>query len=697
MELLAPAGNFECLTAAVQNGADAVYFAGQAFGARSYADNFDRAELERAVDYCHLRGCKTYITVNTLVLDKEFHDLSEYILFLNNVGADAVIVQDLGVVSLIEELCPELPVHASTQMSVHNAAGAKKLESIGAKRVVLARELSKNDIIEIADTTNIELEVFVHGAMCMSYSGQCLLSSMLGGRSGNRGKCAQPCRLPYRINSGQKSRFYLSLKDMSLLTRLTELQDIGVTSLKIEGRMKGPAYVAATVQTYRRCLDSGTQPTEEELRRLDSVFFRGGYSEGYFTGQTGRKMFAFDKPDNPYQKESTGIVKELANSFTNTENIHRKLTGVFTASPGDFPKIQWECDGFSVSYAGKERVQAAHQRPLTPEIVRTQIQKTGGTVFKMEALTTNLADGCFLSAKALNELRRESLLALEKQIVSSFKRQQKKNQSIKSGVAVPTRPLGIKPEYRCSVLNMEQFCAVAKFPFSYIGVPLSLAITHTETLKKQRDRIILIPPAILREEEWKRCLEHLQFVWKAGFRILYIHNISMLNMELPFRKYGSFRLNVFNKLAAEFYLRNGCESITLSPELNLSQMRDIAAAFPTESIVYGRLPLMVTENCIIANESACPCSEQSIITDRLGISFPVVKDDNICRSVVLNAKPIYMADKLDELERAHIQVCHLMFTTENMSECASVCSAYFKRCADFSLRDYTRAHFYKGV
>lgn len=701
MELLAPAGNFECLTAAVQNGANAVYFSGKAFGARSYADNFDYAELEHAVDYCHLRNCKAYITVNTLILDKEFKELEDYLRFLSKVGVDAVIVQDLGAVSLIREVYPELPVHASTQMSVHNAAGVKELEKIGVKRVVLARELSKDNITEIVNTTAIEIEVFVHGAMCMSYSGQCLMSSLLGGRSGNRGKCAQPCRLPYRINNEQDAKFNLSLKDMSLLNHLAELQNIGVTSLKLEGRMKGAAYVAAVVQTYRRCLDSGTSPTEEELRILRSVFFRGGYSNGYFTGQTGREMFTFNKPDNPYQKENSETNKELLKSFNNVENIRHKLKGHMIVSPGQCPTIRWDCEGISVVYTGTEKVQMAQQRSLTQEAVLAQMLKTGGTVFEITEFTTDISSNCFLPVRTLNEIRRESLHCLEEKMISSYKREvTRTNNNIQRIFSRDSYVLSTEKrekEYRCSVLSIEQFRTAQEFPFNYIGVPLSMAIKYHTELLQQKERIILIPPAILREDEWKKCCNDLQMMWQAGFRALYIHNISMVNIEIPFRKYGSFRLNIFNQRSAEFFLENGCESITLSPELNLSQIRDIAGKFHCECIVYGHLPLMITENCIIRNQKTCLCEGENYITDRLGISFPVVKDDDICRSVILNAKPIYMADKYEDLRRSHIRCRHLMFTTENKLECAAVCSDYFSECGNALTEQFTRAHFYKGV
>ena len=283
LELLAPAGNFDCLIAAVQSGADAVYLSGKAFGARSFADNFNNEEIEKAIDYCHIRGVKVYVTVNTLVFDSEFEELSAYLGFLNRVGVDGIIVQDMGVFKAAQCIIPNLPIHASTQMTIYNKDGVKFLENSGIKRVVLAREVSLSGIEEISKNTGAELEVFGHGALCMCYSGQCLLSSIIGGRSGNRGKCAQPCRLMYSINSSTKKAFYLSLKDLSSLSHIENLKNAGVSSLKIEGRMKGPAYVAAVVGIYRKYIDNPHPAEEEDLHILDMIFNRGGLTDGYLT------------------------------------------------------------------------------------------------------------------------------------------------------------------------------------------------------------------------------------------------------------------------------------------------------------------------------------------------------------------------------------------------------------------------------
>ena len=344
MELLAPAGNMECLKMAVKSGADAVYFAGKLFGARSFADNFSDEEIYEAAEYCRLRGVKTYITVNTMMVDREFSDIDRFVEVLANAGVDGVIVQDLGVVERIHNICPDMPVHASTQMTVHNLAGVKRLEEMGISRVVLSRELSFEDISYIAQNCNAELEVFVHGAMCMSYSGQCLMSSMLGGRSGNRGKCAQPCRLSYHSGDG-KDKFYLSLKDMSLAGHLEKLQSIGVASLKIEGRMKGEEYISSVVGTYRKCIDEHRMPTVEENNRMNRVFFRGGLTDGYFAEKIGPDMFAFDKPDNPYEKQGG------EDKFIPDERI-TKVKCIAKFSEGETPEITLSAMGIEVTVHG---------------------------------------------------------------------------------------------------------------------------------------------------------------------------------------------------------------------------------------------------------------------------------------------------------------------------------------------------------
>ena len=338
-ELLSPAGSFESLAAAVNMGADAVYLSGKNFGARSYADNFDNGQLENAVRYAHLRGVKVHITVNTLIGDKEFAELEEYLKFLNSLHVDALIIQDLGVLSLAKNLGLCMQFHASTQLTVHNLSGALAAKELGFDRVVLSRELSFKEIKYISENCGIETEMFIHGAMCMSYSGQCLMSSALGGRSGNRGRCAQPCRQLYKSGEN-KEKYFLSLKDMALIERLDDIKESGVTSLKIEGRMKGPSYVGCVTKIYKKCLEEGRQPSKSEINDLNRIFFRGGLSSGYFDNKKGRAMFAFNKPDNPYKKETSSLETKILDEIKDREDkfkIH--LTAKVNIAVGEKIKL----------------------------------------------------------------------------------------------------------------------------------------------------------------------------------------------------------------------------------------------------------------------------------------------------------------------------------------------------------------------
>ncbi|MBQ3573297.1 MAG: U32 family peptidase, partial [Clostridia bacterium] len=393
MELLAPAGTFDCVLTAVDSGADAVYFAGQEFGARSFAGNLTDEEIYRAADYCHLRGVRAYVTVNTLLYDKEYKDLEKFIRTLTLAGVDAVIVQDLGVLRLVRELSPDIELHASTQMTVHSADGVRELERLGVSRVVLSRELSGEEIRKIISSTKAEAEVFVHGAMCMSYSGQCLMSSIIGGRSGNRGRCAQPCRLPY--SDGDKTKYYLSLKDMMLAEHIRSLEDMGVASLKIEGRMKGEAYVASVVSTYRRLIDEKRMPTRGEIDDLNRIFFRGGFTDKYFTGSIGPDMFAFDKPDNPYLKNDGKRAEKPKERRIKTE-LYARLC------EGELPYISMKCQGALAEVTGESAVQTAIGRPLTEESVRERLSKTGGTAFEISDAKIELSGAPFVPASAIN-------------------------------------------------------------------------------------------------------------------------------------------------------------------------------------------------------------------------------------------------------------------------------------------------------
>ena len=683
MELLAPAGNMECLKTAVQSGANAVYLAGKSFGARSFADNFTEEELREAIRYCHLRHVKAYVTVNTMTLDRELGEMDAFIAILADAGADGVIVQDMGVLRRVHEICPDLPIHASTQMTIHNLAGVKALETLGVTRVVLSRELSGKEIETIKKNCHAELEVFVHGAMCMSYSGQCLMSSVLGGRSGNRGKCAQPCRLAYRQKDG-KEQFYLSLKDMSLIRHLEELQKMGVASLKIEGRMKGPDYVAAVVGTYRRCLDERRMPKKEEELRLNQVFYRGGLTDGYYTNQKGTGMFAFDKPDNPYLKGADAM--QATPLPERTEPIFCKVV----LGEGKVPEITLKGMGHEILHCGEFPLQTAQKNPANQESVREQISKTGGTAFRFEPLEIEIIGAPFAPVKELNALRRSAIEKLEHAILSKDKK------------TIRNKPLCLtsaeqKPmQITAGVRTKEQFEAVCDLNLSYIDVPLSVVYEHQEYFVAYKERVVVAPPVIVTDTDYESVCGQIKELNQMGFSLLRAENIYWL-IHKNWNLLGGHRLNVANSLAMQQLGEMGLKTICLSAELNLAQVRDIRKCFDTELLIYGHLPLMITENCVLKNMKACPCDGIGEIVDRKGAVFPVIKDDTICRSVILNSVPLYLADKLDEVQDCGVAYGRMQFTIETPKDCRMIAEQYLKLQPAIPLGAYTRLHFYKGV
>ncbi len=679
MELLAPAGDMECLKTAVNCGADAVYFAGKQFGARSFAGNFDHGEIAEAAEFCALRGVKSYLTVNTMVLDREYEDLHRFICTIADAGVDGVIVQDLGVLQFIRQICPDMPVHASTQMTVHNLAGVRALEKLGVSRVVLSRELSQREIAYIAENAEAELEVFVHGAMCMSYSGQCLMSSVLGGRSGNRGKCAQPCRLGYHKDRNGE-RFYLSLKDMSLIRHLESLKTMGVASLKIEGRMKGPDYVAAVVETYRRCIDENRKPTREEEARMNRVFFRGGLTDGYFTENKGKGMFAFDKPDNPYARQEA---KEAAPpERTTAAACDVKLC------QGKPAECTLSALGLTVTVYTEQPLEEANRNPATAESAKAQLGKTGGTAFVFSPLSVTVEGSPFVPVSMLNQLRRDAIAALTEQVMAKRKKACKmaKNQE-------PT-PVVMPFSLIASVRTKAQFLALCDMPFAYLEVPLAAAAAEPEVYLPYKERVILAPPVI--QKDGACDTEALQRMHRLGFVHLRAETIGVTE-QTEWILHGGHRLNCGSTNALAAYGELGLNSLCFSAEMNLSQIRDCKKGLETELIVYGHLPLMLTENCILKNLDACPCDGVGYLTDRKGTAFPVIKDGDACRSVVLNSVPLYLADKLEDVKGTGVSFGRLLFTIEPPEECRRVAEQYMK------LRDckaegaFTRLHLYKGV
>ncbi len=690
IELLAPAGNFDCLVAAVQSGADAVYLSGKTFGARSFADNFDNDEIKRGTDYCHIRGVKVYVTTNTIVRDSEIDELCEYLLFLNETGVDGIIVQDFGVLKIAKAVVPELPVHASTQMTIHNSEGVKALEKLGVKRVVLSRELSLENIKEISRKTSAELEVFGHGALCMSYSGQCLMSSIIGGRSGNRGKCAQPCRLLYSVNDKNKKAFYMSLKDLCSLEHLSSLKNAGVASLKIEGRMKGPAYVAAVVSVYRKYIDNPQKIDMKDIKLLDAIFNRGGLTDGYLTEKKGPLMFAFDKPDNPYHKETDELVSSILTKIKN-ENRKINLECMVDIKKNFKPKITVSSKDFEVEYSGEKQTEIAKQSPITVDAVKMQIGKTGGTPFEFSDISVSLDDGVFVSAGELNALRRNALEIFEKEYLNSFKRKNKEDVTLAKPAEIPFEQGG----FVCEVTTLEQFLSIKEFDYKLFYIPLDLIQKNSNVFEKHKGKIVIVPPAIVDENSCENIFAGIEKLLNAGYYAVLAHNIAVCERFKKFNVIGSFRLNIFNSYALEFYKNSGLFVAELSAELNIHQIRDIQKAIPVQVMVYGRLPLMLTENCIIKNANQCPCDEKPFITDRMGMDFPIIKDGDSCRNVLLNCKKTFMPHA-EKLQNAKVGFFRIYFTDETPEECIKF-SGSFLNGKTYQPKDFTNGHFVKGV
>lgn len=690
VELLAPAGNMECLKSAVINGADAVYLAGRNFGARSYADNFNIEEIEEAVNFCHLRGKAVYVTVNTLVLDREIEELLGYLGFLYEIGVDGVIVQDLGVADIVLKHFPKMSVHGSTQMTVHNLEGVLYLEKIGFKRVVLSRELSFEEIKYIKENSEIEIEIFIHGALCMSYSGQCLMSSFFGGRSGNRGKCAQPCRLLYSGEVTGEKKNLLSLKDLCGAEYVQALNDIGVASLKIEGRMKGTDYVSAVTGVYRRIIDEKIVSKKDRVL-LDTVFNRGGQTNGYLEDKKGTDMFCFHKPENPYvlnnyEMEVPTETKRKFSAFLSLKIGKRAFIRLKNLSE-NVEKIEFMSDFVCCE---------AEKNPLSKEDVIAQISKTGGTFAEITDIEVELDNNVFLPKKVLNELRREALNHAEKQLLES-----KKREKIQVDFSEIFKEISAEKdnnfEYYVKVTDKTQYDIARNYNFGKIFVPYSLILSDIDYFSEE-ERLVVATPGIIKD----KIREKIVSLMEKGFKKFEISNISLLEILKNCELYGSFRLNIFNsfallhmKLAESFGNGNKFISCELSPELNLAQIRDIVKPIPVISTVYGHTPLMLTENCILKNAYKCPCHGVSYIYDRKGEKLPVIKDMGECRSVMLNAKPTFVLDKVDEIRRAGITKPMVYFFIESEKDCRKICDYIFAG-GDINI-DYTRGHFYKGV
>lgn len=662
-EILAPAGSMESLVAGVRSGANAVYLGGKMLNARRNAGNFDNDELKTAVEYCHRRGVKVYLTLNIVVSDEEFEGAYDTVKYALSVGVDAFIVQDIGLAKMIKEHFPQAKLHGSTQMSIMTPAGVKYAESLGFSRVVLAREMSLEEIREIRKSTDLELEIFVHGALCMCVSGQCYLSSMLGSRSGNRGLCAQPCRLPFTAR-GDKKECALSLKDLSIIEHLEELD--GITSLKIEGRMERPEYVSAAVTAVKKAMNGIYTGTDSF--NLRSVFSRSGFTDGYLKGQLGRDMFGTRQKEDVLS--AGNVLKEISHNYDN-ENPLLPMDIKFICKKDTPCSLTVTALGRTITVTG-ETPEIAIKRPMEAEALRQRLSKLGGTQFYADEIDIVLDDGLIIPVSKINELRRKAVEEIEqlpeitveatpfeKKAYTEKKKTPYLTASFRSAVQIPDR-----------------------HPFKNVFIPMNSSL---EDFVDNRAGVVLPRGLFSMENKMRTRLEKLK---RAGVTKALCGNLGsyQLAKEMGFEVFGDFSLNVFNSESADMI-----KNPILSFELTLEQANRINAE-NTGIIVYGYVPLMLTRNCPVKTSIGCyECNKQGKLTDRKGYEFPVICSDYPCVEI-LNSVPIYMLDRMSEIKT---DFAHFYFSTESVKDVEKIIHMYEAgEKPDFK---YTRGLYQRGA
>ena len=673
-EILAPAGSFESLTAAVRSGADAVYFGTGNFNARKNAANFDGDELEMAVEFCHLHNVKCHIALNTLVSDSEISELKNTLKRICKANADALILQDLGVIKIVREICPDIELHASTQLSTGTLEGLRLLKKLGFTRAVLPRELSKNEIEYIAKNSPLELEMFVHGALCMCVSGQCLLSAVLGSRSGNRGLCAQPCRLPFGVEGGTGND--LSLKDLSLVKAINELSALGIKSFKIEGRMKRPEYVCAAVTACREALNR--ELTAERMQDLESLFSRSGFTSGYYDKQTGKAMFGSRQRENVVSATNE-LLKKYSAMYEKEVPVHT-VDFKLKASLGKALELTARSGEYSVRVQGEYICEAALNIALDEQKAEKQLSKCGGTVFSAGKIECEIDKNISVPVQVLNSLRREALNALEKKIT------QRKAYGLNEfnfsknalNVSVPQS----RETYLC-------FYDESQIPdgIKYDKIFLTLGADE-KTIKKYGAGVMLPRGMFFNSEELTEKLKH------SSAQYVLCNTLDAVAVALNAGKeiVGGPFLNVFNSISLSELSQFGISETVLSYELTLSQISELSSDTKRGCVVYGNVPLMLTRNCPVRNGKTCyDCNKNGKITDRKKIDFPIICQNGF--SEILNSRPLYMLDRLDEIKNTHFNM--LIFTTEQKEEIKAVLNRYEKRLKPD--KEFTRGLYYRGV
>ncbi len=735
VELLAPAGSYEGLVAAINAGADAVYIGGQKFGARAYADNPEQEKLIEGIQYAHFHGKKVHMTINTLLKEKELQkELYQYLLPYYEAGLDAVIVQDVGVVKFIQEYFPGLPIHASTQMTLTGELGAKFWEEHGVERVVLARELSLREVEHVCRNTNIEVECFVHGAICYCYSGQCLFSSFLGGRSGNRGRCAQPCRLPYQAYQenkricGKDQVYPLSLKDMMTVQYLPQLIDAGITSFKIEGRMKRMEYGAGVVEIYRKYIDLYLNNPDNykvdgaDIEQLLNLYSRSGNSKGYYKQHNGKEMLSLTNP--AYRMGEEELFHRITEKYCTgpkQKNISGKLK-VFQGENLEF----WVTMGEHQVHVSGNIVERAKNQPMTMEKIEKQMKKTGGTLFEFGELKVDMKGEVFVPLQGLNEIRRQALDELTTRILEPYKRQKdsydKSKKTMEHFGVEDSRACKNHSEYKLhvSLETKEQLEAVLqakteKLSAVYLDCSMFSLEDEKDYIRQFKSLldnripktldVYFMLPAIFRESTRKKFDKISGKLLQLGFTGMVVKNYEELQWLKVSGYLGEiiteFNMYVFNKSAVEFYEKNGVHRITYPLELNLYEMRDLKLE---QGIlcVYGHIPFMTTAQCVNKTFQGCDSISKKMITlkDRYNKKFLVSNYCDYCYNVIRNGIPLSLLGAKKQVEMLKCNTLRLMFTVENGKKTLEILEAFSKNVwenEDKILPEFTRGHMKKGV
>ena len=800
-ELLSPAGSMESIYAAVNNGCDAIYVGGKQFSARQYANNFSIEELEQACDYCHLRGIKLYVTVNTLYKQKELENLLKYIKQLYEIGVDALILQDIGTAELIKKFFPDMPLHASTQLTTNHLKDVDFLYQQGFSKIVLSRELNLNEIKYISENTTAEIEVFVHGALCVCYSGQCIMSSMLGGRSGNRGRCAQTCRLPYTLYKKYdtiEQGHILSPKDIQTITILPELIESGVCSLKIEGRMKSPEYVAGVTQIYRKYLDMYAQSPENyavdnhDLKILTQLFNRGGFTEGYYKTNAGSSMMSIERPktwglktgfvDSYNEKlgkvtirtreplvpgdgieiwtqKEPHVGSNISRASKAGEYITLSIQGDITKNDAvykthdkaleDTLKKTWEKDNRKLAIYGKlsakkgqhlyfqlwdnkgnmvyqqgNIVESAQKQALSHEKLKQQIMKTGATPFAIQNLDIEADDNIYIGISAINEIRRAATDALQQAILKKSKRKAKQYEieKRKQMPIIKTKKLNVL------VSTREQFDVVSsdrRVNILYYELTDDFKKNYSKHIEKCHNNHIKLYAALPRIER-KQCenlyidiIETLKRSDIDGFLVRspgQFLEISQTGKKITI----DYNMNVFNGESVDYWQKKGADNICISLESNLQEINAIANEH-CEMVVYGYLPLMITQQCPIGNYAGGKiegiyCSEKDnddlyFLKDRKGMKFPLMPDCKQCVCTILNGKPLFTLKFYDEILQSTTGSVRLLFTKEGSRRTERILNAYAEMTLydtiptaetkillhEMSEKGNTKGHYFRGV